>query len=470
MTAAMILRAGSGRSAPGTPDRRTQASAAAEPGSSAACTAGGSLYTRQVLPFLGTVAKKMRTHLMALVAAALAGGLAAQARTWVVDAGGGGDFTDLAPALAAARDGDVIRIRPGLYNGGSTSKALTIVGDAGARVRTTTAFFGRALQIKGLPRGRTFVLAGITAERGTTYSPGIFLSIEDCKGHVHVDRLVADLLQLSFNSATSHVAVFVSSSDHVTLQDSFCTGSTALSSRASTLVLNECSMTGEAARDHPFSGPRSAGPAAESSQDRLVITESRLTGGNGTNRWLGGGYVAPAEGLRMQGSTVTLAGSSRSSVAAGSAVPVDVSAVAGAGGSLLLDPRVVLTPNRTAPAVAVAIPTRTVRLPAVTATGAAPGGTLAVDLIASNGDLADVYLSLPAYPVPSPIPGTGELWIDFPTWIVLGRFRVPPSERISLRLALPPLPGLRGVPIRVQGVAGTAAGFRFCTPATVVLD
>ena len=72
----------------------------------------------------------MRTVLYALV---LTSGLvAAQSRTWIVDVNSGPntDFTDLPPAIAAAIDGDTVLIRSGTYKGFTTSKALTVLGEA----------------------------------------------------------------------------------------------------------------------------------------------------------------------------------------------------------------------------------------------------------------------------------------------------------------------------------------------------
>ncbi|MBI5433983.1 MAG: hypothetical protein HZA52_14220 [Planctomycetes bacterium] len=50
------------------------------------------------------------------------------AGTYVVDAAGGGDFTDLAPAIAFASPGDVLLIQPGNYGGFTLDKRLTLVG------------------------------------------------------------------------------------------------------------------------------------------------------------------------------------------------------------------------------------------------------------------------------------------------------------------------------------------------------
>jgi len=73
--------------------------------------------------------------------------------------------------------------------------------------------------------------------------------------------------------------------------------------------------------------------------------------------------------------------------------------------------------------------------------------------------------------VPSPIPGSGEIWVDFGALLRLGRFQIPASEQMQFTIPLPAAPSLRGVPITIQALtASAAAGFRFSTPVTPVLN
>jgi len=133
--------------------------------------------------------------------------------------------------------------------------------------------------------------------------------------------------------------------------------------------------------------------------------------------------------------------------------------------------RLATAPNGNAPAIDAAIPSVTARHPAIVgATSAGPGGKLAFDVLASKGELSEVWVSLPGYAFPFPIPGTGTVWIDPSSPIVLGRFSVGASERLSFSLAIPNVSVLRGMPLTIQALAGSANGFRFSTPATVVLD
>ncbi len=53
----------------------------------------------------------------------------------VVNAAGGGDFTQIQPAVHAAADGDTILVKPGVYSGFTISlKSLTVIGEVGGDV------------------------------------------------------------------------------------------------------------------------------------------------------------------------------------------------------------------------------------------------------------------------------------------------------------------------------------------------
>src|SRR5690349_10730879 len=65
----------------------------------------------------------------AIPGVALAGGVV------VVDQHGGGNFTQIQPAVAAAGDGDAILIKAGSYAGFATGdKSISVVADTGATV------------------------------------------------------------------------------------------------------------------------------------------------------------------------------------------------------------------------------------------------------------------------------------------------------------------------------------------------
>src|SRR5688572_18478273 len=94
---------------------------------------------------------------LSLLAAALTARLPAQGRIWIVDAAGGGNFLHLPGAVAAASDGDLIRVRAGNYqtNQGVTfSKGLTILLDPAAD------FPIDGITVQNLPAGQQVVIRG----------------------------------------------------------------------------------------------------------------------------------------------------------------------------------------------------------------------------------------------------------------------------------------------------------------------
>jgi hypothetical protein len=88
--------------------------------------------------------------------------LSAQGHVHVVDAAGGpgSDFTALAPALAAAADGDVLLLRAGTYFDALnlSGKGLFVTADAGA---TVVVFSG---SVTNIPAGRYAALQGLTMD------------------------------------------------------------------------------------------------------------------------------------------------------------------------------------------------------------------------------------------------------------------------------------------------------------------
>ncbi len=95
----------------------------------------------------------------------------------VVDAAGGGSFTQIQQAINAAVDGDTILVKPGSYAGFSIDgKALTVVGDVGTR---PTIF--QSVSVVNLAQGQTLTLARLNV--GVTiapFAPG--LDVENCDG------------------------------------------------------------------------------------------------------------------------------------------------------------------------------------------------------------------------------------------------------------------------------------------------
>jgi hypothetical protein len=208
--------------------------------------------------------------LLALPAAARAGVL-------VVDISGGGEYTSLHEALAAAQDGDTLLLRPGDYTAlfqefVITDRSLTLAADGtgdvqigGLKVVQTVA--GKRVVLRGL-RADTFT--GLGTGEGLRVQGGEVLA-EDCrfKGH---DGAVAVV-----NTAAVGVRV---DSGHV--------------------VLARCAVEGGRGADTSaaFGLPARAGAAgvSVSASARASAYGGTLTGGAGGNAILGGTVEVGAAG------------------------------------------------------------------------------------------------------------------------------------------------------------------------------
>lgn len=101
----------------------------------------------------------MNVEHAASVAFLLLSAAPATAGVVVVDAAGGGDFTDLGAAVAAANAGDVLLLKTGVYPTADPlvlpNHGLALVADAGADVSVGE------LRSSGLPAGELLVLSGL---------------------------------------------------------------------------------------------------------------------------------------------------------------------------------------------------------------------------------------------------------------------------------------------------------------------
>lgn len=161
----------------------------------------------------------------------------ARANTYIVDASGGGDFTDLPPAILAAVQGDVLLVKDGVYSGISLDKRLVILGEGpGVEIAGNVHVFQIA-------QGSTTVLAGMTWRVGGR--------IAFCSRPVVLDEIVAhDYVEIE---SCSDVRVARSS---ITAQSHFgADGHTAVRVYGARVEVNECTALGAAGLDvtDPFS-------------------------------------------------------------------------------------------------------------------------------------------------------------------------------------------------------------------------
>ncbi|MBK8976814.1 MAG: hypothetical protein IPM29_12925 [Planctomycetes bacterium] len=373
----------------------------------------------------------MPIHLPAIFA--LTGALAAQT-TWIVDAGGGGSFVDLPPAVAAAQPGDLILVRAGVYSPVTVSKGLRIVGDPGA---TLWSLSSPLVVVDRLPAGETFVLQGIDAT--TSGGPG-GVRVLDCAGHVHLERV-------------SMSPVVVERSAQVSLHglDLFA-GAPPVSITDSNAVLGGCRLRASfsvGTLQHALVMERSL----------VVFAESTAIGGVDFTG------IGSGSGIELRSGRLVVAGDAATVVEAGDSRSLrrPTPAIRTLGGAIVLDPAVTLLPKFGGPPIGGVATVATRTVPSVRASVA--GGRLSATARANPGDALHLLLGLPLQPVLS-LP-FGDLWLG-PINLVLVSATLPATGSQSVSLPLPPLPA--GTVATLQAVVLTAGSVQVSTPAVATLD
>ena len=66
------------------------------------------------------------------------------------------------PALQAASDGDTVSVRSGVYSGGTITKGIALIAEAGANVSVRPTASGESLVVKGLSRTQHCVIQDVS--------------------------------------------------------------------------------------------------------------------------------------------------------------------------------------------------------------------------------------------------------------------------------------------------------------------
>lgn len=404
--------------------------------------------------------KTKRAVQSALIVATCATALTAQ-RTWIVDRknGPGADFVDLPPALASARDGDTIRIRAGFYSRSRTGKALRILGEGNVSAL--------GLEISGLPVGKTITVRNIALSTLKAPANGL-LSITGNGGHVVLDGVRSEVPTLGLDS-TRRPAAVVTNSGAVSMNHCTFRGAPGLACSRSTLLLSSSQVDGEVANlasdrvRRICTVRKPAFPAAEVQDSTVLITDTRLTGGNGASEFAGYcfGAMPPAEGMRLRATKLVLAGSS--SVVAPSFSSLTAAAIADQGGSeILYDPRVSISGT---PRFSGTPKTWSRRLPALTAN--ATSLAVASTLHSPRGHIGVLMIATLGPPTRTPL---GQLWLNPATVFVADVGIQDSSELRRVVTPLPRDPALLGLALGLQSISGTGSSFDLSTPVAVVLN
>ena len=136
--------------------------------------------------------KTMLVSRRALVCALALSPLAsAQGTVWTVDDDSPADFVELQPAINAASDGDLILLRPGVYQSASIdAKSLTLQVDGApgsVEVNGLVSIFGYvppALSISNIAAHQSVTIRGLRANAWGFSIPDLVVSVGACQGPV----------------------------------------------------------------------------------------------------------------------------------------------------------------------------------------------------------------------------------------------------------------------------------------------
>jgi hypothetical protein len=388
------------------------------------------------------------------LALGLLAGSAASQRTWIVDQqnGPGTNFTNLAPAIAAAARGDRIQVRAGTYIGSHVGKALTIVGEGGVLV------LGGSLTVQGLPAGDQVVLSGFS---GHQIGAGRLL-LENNQGRILLDRYGLEALGLG--------AVQVSSCTNVQITGSRLTGGSALDVEgfpavevvSSTVIVTESTLTGQDSFGYHAVYVGSVGLRVHSG--RVFLVRSQVTGGSSPTNSINPGLALPAVDAPTQ-STIEIRGDATTVLRAGvdQKFAVPISAIVANQGQLAIDPAVQIVPSSGGAPISGMATVQFLPMPSLVARPV--GSVVNSALYSPPGEIVLLVLGLPGTEIQ--IAALGSLWIDPALILVLGASVQGGSGVFLQATQVPNDPALRFGAFTQQGVSGTpAAGFLLTNPAS----
>ncbi|MCB9896726.1 MAG: hypothetical protein H6825_01855 [Planctomycetes bacterium] len=203
-----------------------------------------------------------------LVTAALAGltPLAAAQQVIVVDKAGGGDFTSLNAAVAAAASGDTLLVKSGSYGSGEVDaivvdgKSLVVIGDGPTRPKTS-----KGIEVVNLPSDGFFVVRGLEITGSVTPA----MSCADVDGTVWIEdcRLVGSGgFGFALLCEEGYAALDVSGCAAVTVLRSTLEGGHGADDEVAVLACHDSQR---------------GGPALRVAASALTLHESQLVGGRG---------------------------------------------------------------------------------------------------------------------------------------------------------------------------------------------
>jgi len=334
--------------------------------------------------------------------------------------GGGSQFTDIPPAVAAAQPGDRIVVRPGGYSGFTVRTGIAVMGQPGASL---SRFGTDSVNVRDLPAGANCTISGLDLGNAAL-APTI--EVANCAGKVSLENLAttAALLQIRISDSTQ-----------VSFRD--CSFDRFIGVERSTVAFHDCTLV------------TSGGSPLWVTDSDIVLSRCTLTAGPVLGGQPGGAALV-AFGSRL---TITGDGSGTYTAYRGPAIY-------GGGTTLLLDDDVLLVPAIGSAHVSPQISTTIANVPSLSVEAGATGAPVNIDLYSEAGDLYFLIIGLPGTPLS--VPGLQQrLWIDPGLLIVASSGVLDASARTGLSLTGSTSTAIVGVPLMWQGLAGTlsSAGF-----------
>ena len=386
-----------------------------------------------------------------ILASLLLSSFALAQRTYIVDAsnGQGTHFTTLSAAFAAVQDGDRLIVRRGTYQPAPLDKGIAILGEPGVVVQTA-AIFRRPWIIRNIAPNARLRIRAITVDETIGSQNQRPLSIQDCKGSVHLDQVTVRASRLAATGPYFHIE----NCKLVTLRD--CASLAAARIHKSHVDITGGQYLGTKVAVIPRSNCQlfySARPAIEVSDSVLRMTACVVVGGQSDTFC----RIPGASAISTRGGRVTL---STSTLSAGALNNV---AVTGTASTVLVHDR--WTQFR---GTLRGVTTRREELATLTAKGGALGQQLDSELLVPKGQFWVLYLGLPWSPLK--LLDFGYKLLDPRAQILLGAGATTVDRRVPFKLPIPNLPALRGLPLMQQGFTGSlGSGFRYSNAVGLIL-
>ncbi|MEM7206075.1 MAG: hypothetical protein AAF628_37820 [Planctomycetota bacterium] len=401
-----------------------------------------------------------------LVASSL---LPAQGVTWVVDQAGGpgSQFTQIAPAVTAAANGDIIVIRSGTYFGFATSKALTLLGEGDVVIVVGPGLpfppGPPPVSISNLPAGTAFVAHNLRIEYWN-FRNG--LELRDNQGRVHLQDVSVNLIAVPQESGA---AASITRCDAVTWNGGHLNGRPCVLANQSVLAFSSLRVEGS----DSCGSARCASIGAEEgmllSSCTVQLSRCEVTGGSGVGLFTPLARGRPA--ISANHSALTVSGDDTTTVAAGDSgygVTTPVPAILTTGGRVDLDTAVPIMGSLGGAEVAGTATVTRRRIVSVVATGGGLGDSLDVEVVSPAGDVVNLVISLPIAPVAVP---PGLVFLDPRLIVPLFVGSQSATGRLELGVPIPTIEALRGATVALQAANVYAATglVEFSNPAVAVL-